>query len=285
VIILQALTQALNEIKFMIPMQILQKAFLDISYLGYNNYSIDDAIVNNVLRAKVLPDCNMLGGQTMVIDVSQCGVNPIEVGSNVITVPKHLTGGRSIVSVISVVHVTQGMLAALSAGGPGVTNSVMGNSGCCDSNNGSPVTTALTNLYNSGNNLPVISSAVAEIIGENIVHVRNLPIGVKVGMGMICVVANDENMSNIQPRSVYDFKKLCVLACKAYIYNKLLVNTDIGEFKAGASLGVIKSIIESYSDAAQMYDDFLRQKWVKIAYTNDKFKYSRLIARTTGQRG
>lgn len=282
---MNAISQSLSDIKFFIPMQILQKAFLDISYLGYNNYSIDESIINNVIRSKVLADCNMLGGQTMIIDVAQCSVNPYEVGSNVITVPKSLTGGRSIVSVISVVHVTQGMLAALSAGGPGVTNTVMGGGNCCSTNTGSPVMTALTNLYNTGNNLPVISSAVAEIIGENVVHVRNMPIGVKVGMGLICVVANDENLSNIQPRSVYDFKKLCVLACKAYIYNKLLINVDVGEFKAGASLGVMKSIIDSYSDAAQQYDDFLRAKWVKIAFTNDRLKYNRLIARTTGQRG
>lgn len=281
---MNAISQSLEEIKFHIPMQILQKAFLDTSYLGYNNYSIDDSITTHVLKAKVLPDCNLLGGQTMIIDVSKCYVNSYEVGSNVITVPKHLTGGRSIVSAISVVHVTQGMLAALSAGGPGVTNTNMGQGDCCTLNNGSPVTTAITNLYNVGNNLPVISSAVIEIIGENVVHVRNLPIGVKVGMALICVVANDENLSNIQPRSVYDFKKLCVIATKAYIYNKLIVNLDVGEFKAGASLGVIKSIVEGYSDAAQMYDDMLRQKWVKIAYTNDKLKYSRLIARTTGAR-
>lgn len=282
---MNAISQALQEIKFHIPMPILQKTFLDTSYLGFNNYSIDDAITTHVLKAKVLPDCNLLGGQTVIIDVSKCFVNAYEVGSNVITVPKDQTAGRSIVSVISVVHVTQGMLAALSAGGPGVTNTNMGSGDCCTLNNGSPVMTALTNMYNAGNNLPVISSAVVEIIGENVVHVRNLPIGVKVGMALICVIANDENMSNIQPRSVYDFKKLCVLACKAYIYNKLLVNVDIGEFKAGASLGVIKSVIESYSDAAIMYDEFLRQKWVKIAYTNDKLKYSRLIARTTGPRG
>lgn len=282
---MNAISQSLQEIKFHIPMQILQKAFLDTSYLGYNNYSIDDAITTHVLKAKVLADCNLLGGQTVIIDVSKCYVNAYEVGANVITVPKNLTGGRSIVSVISVVHVTQGMLAALSAGGPGMTYTNMGNDNCCNgANSGSPITTAITNLYNVGNNLPVISSAVIEIIGENVVHVRNLPIGVKVGMALICVVANDENMSNIQPRSVYDFKKLCVLATKAYIYNKLIVNLDVGEFKAGASLGVIKSIVESYSDAAQMYDDMLRQKWVKIAYTNDKLKYSRLIARTTGQR-
>ncbi len=283
---MNAISQSLQEIKFHIPMQVLQKAFLDTSYLGYNNYSIDDAITTHVLKGKVLPDCNLLGGQTVIIDLAQCYVNAYEVGANIITVPKNLTGGRSIVSVISVVHVTQGMLAMLAGGGagPGFTNTNMDSQGCCNANNGSAVTTAITNLYNVGNNLPVISSAVVEILGENVVHVRNLPIGVKVGMALICVVANDENMSNIQPRSVYDFKKLCVLAAKAYIYNKLIVNLDVGEFKAGASLGVIKSIVESYSDSAQMYDDMLRQKWVKIAYTNDKLKYSRLIARTTGGR-
>ena len=279
-----AIQTALNQIKFAIPMQILQRAFIDQSYFSHNPYSIDDNILTNVIRSKVMQDCNLLGGTTIVIDVAQCSTRTVDSMTKVITVPKSVTAGRSIVSVINVSYVTAGLLAALSAGGPGFTNTNVSSSSCCGANSNSPIQNALTNLYNVGNSLPVISTAIAEIIGENVVLVKNLPISIGMGLGLICVVANDENMSNLQPRSIYDFSKLCVLATKAYIYNKLIIEIDIGQYKAGASLGVIRNIIEEYKDAHEQYNDFLTTVWTKVAYTNDKMKYNRLLMRTTGQR-
>jgi hypothetical protein len=66
------------------------------------------------------------------------------------------------------------------------------------------------------------------------------------------------------------------------IYNTYTVQLDIGELRGGQNLGKIKEIIDSYADAEQNYEDYLKEKWAKIAIMNDGERWLRALRMQIG---
>jgi hypothetical protein len=97
-----------------------------------------------------------------------------------------------------------------------------------------------------------------------------------------CLLAYDASMSQIQIGSILDFTELAVLGTKAYIYNAYKVPLDEGKVKGGFELGSFREIVESYSDAREQYNEYLRTIWRKVAYMNDRESYERLIRAQVG---
>jgi hypothetical protein len=131
------------------------------------------------------------------------------------------------------------------------------------------------------NKIPVTSTAQVEVIAENTVSIKD-SLRLVSSMYLRCTLANDENLTNINPRSYPYFTKLVEYATKAYIYNDLIVKIGSNELQGGFELGVSKSIIESYSDAEQNYQDYLENTWRRVAFMNDKPAHRRLITAMMG---
>ena len=89
-------------------------------------------------------------------------------------------------------------------------------------------------------------------------------------------LSKDKNMSHLQKGSYLDFGKLCVVAAKIYIYNKLIIKLDEGYVLGGHNISVIKSKIESYEDAIEKYEELL-EEWFKIEFMNDTTAYREFI--------
>lgn len=257
------IVKSLDEIKFRIPKEILNQVFRDKSFhFRATPISIDEQILSKVIRSRVLVDCNLVGGTETILALDGVPFERVDTYVTVYHIPKDLTQGRSIMSVLSVSYMTPGMMAmapAMQGFNPGsVTAPLMAGQAMMD----------------AMSHLPICSTAKAQLIGENTVMIRD--IAPPVGYSYIrCILANDENMSHIQMRSITPFCKLVELACKSFIYNEYIVTLDQGQLYGGHDLGKIKEIIESYSEAEEQYQEFLTQKWQAISFMNDRESFER----------
>ncbi len=264
---MSAIAKALDEIKFTIPMQVLRVAFQEEQYSWRRMpISMDEQILNRVLRPRVLVDCNLVGGITVNIPLD--GITPayIDNYSSVYEVPKDLTQNRSIVSVLSVGYMPYA--AAFNTAGLGY-----GNVAPTSMND---ITSAAQRVADSLSGVPPVSNAHVSLIGENTVLLRD-QFRVTSAYILRCILSNDENMNNISTRSWHAFAKLCQLAVKSFIYNTMLVKMDQAYLQGGQELGAFKSYVETLSDSEEMYQTHLREVWQVTAFVNDTYAYDRFL--------
>lgn len=259
---MNALRKALDDIKFVIPRAVLDTVFVK----RHQNYkvapvSLDEHILNAVIRPRVHIDTNLTGGAEILVSLE--GI-PGEETSNtdmVYLIPKNRTQNRSIMSVLNVTYVdAQAMAAAGQFASCGV----------------SAEQTASQALLDAVSPLPMISTGRITLIGENTVLIRD-SIRIPSNSYLRCIIAHDEAMNHIQPRSYKGYCKLVEYAVKSYIYNEYIVEMDMGELRGGHNLGKFKEIIEGYSDAEELYQTYLIEKWAKIERQNDREGHNRFL--------
>ncbi len=244
---MNAVVNAIQNIRNHIPLEILNLAFTDPR--SYNMESLDERILSNVIRHRVLVDCNVVGGVTTTLKIKQGTINYHSQDGFVVYFPKTTTNNKSIISATSLIssqHIHTSSTLAFSGG---VFQQGM---------------KMVENMSTHG----IILSSKLEIIGENTIFVHeNLPnldsLTLKV------TLENDINMTNINNRSFLDFSTLCILATKAYIYNKMIINLDKGYLHTGHELGMVKQIIDSYETGNEEYLDFLKNTWMAVAFMNN----------------
>ena len=258
---MNAITYAINNIRHSIPLEVLQLAFGESEGTFSGAVGLDDLITTRVLRPKILVDCNLLGGVSRQILISQCSVRRI-VDGWVITVPKELTDNRSIINVTDILS--------------GVTRTTGGSQGANVVGTANPLA-AIPDMHNPP---MVIPTTRLELLADNIVLVKSDIQIISNGV-LSCNIENDNNLNNISPRSYTPFAKLVLLGVKAYIYNTLSIRVGQGYIYNGHELGVIGETINNYVDAHEMYEEFLEYKWGKISFMNDKSKMSSYITGIT----
>ena len=271
---MNAIGKAINDLKFTIPREILDKAFIDRDwvYRFTENTNVDEQIRLKVVQPRVLIDTSLVGGKQFVIPLNGLNLQTYDNLTTVVHVPKSVTNNRSILTVLDVAFVSAAMLNQ-QAGGYGAMQP--GNPADCGATDNGALMSAMTSVMNSGGKIPIVSTADVQLVGENTVMIRGVTI--VQNMFLRCMLTNDEELNDIHPRSIIDFSKLVELAVKSYIYNKLIVKLDTGEILGGSVLGIFKNIIESYADAEANYKDYLEQKWAKIAFMNDHTTYRRYL--------
>lgn len=260
------IVKAIQDLKFKIPMELLQVAFQRDEWNHYyNNISLDEQIRIKVINPRVLFDCNMVGGQQVLISLE--GLAPLSATQNMIVyrIPAERVGNRSIVSVLSISYTphdtmfgTMGELTAFAS--PLSMNSVAN---------------VTQRISDSVSLAPVVSNAQVELIGHNTIAIHENRITSTYFLR--CLVENEENLNNIKPRTFYNISKLVELAVKSYIYNKLIVRIDQAYLQGGQELGRIKEIVDSYSDSEELYQTYLKEVMSKVLLMNDHTSYSRLI--------
>lgn len=261
------LATALNRLRFTIPIEILQYAFQPPTYgIGRSMYSLDELIMANVIRPRVMIDCKIVGGMEMYI--SMAGI-PMERPDDITTVyriPKSRTQGKSILSVLNITF-----------SDPTLTSSY-------DSASLSQSTTmqrgfqAMTDAMGT---IPLVSSAGVQLIAENAIMFKD-NIVLTANMYLRCLMEDDPTMSHISIRSYNAFGELVEHAVKAHIYNTTKIRLDKGALSGGQELGSIKEVIDEYKDSYQIYADYLKTKWAKIAMINDREQYNRHLRTMVG---
>lgn len=270
---MMAVSKALEEIKFRIPKPILDAVFIQRTQQWRQTpVSIDEHILTTVVRPRVLVDCNLIGGTEAMISLQGLPADQINsdgtaIGNayaftTVYRIPKAATQGRSIISVLNVTFSSGQSYSSSYAG--------MANQG------GNAMLQAGSAVMDAMSPIPVTSTAKVQLIGENVVMVKDNVI-MPANAFLRCVLANDENMSHLQLKSYRDFSNLVTLAVKAYIYNEYIIQMDLGELHGGQVLGRFKEVIDGYADAEELYQEYLTSKWQKIALMNDSESFTRLL--------
>jgi hypothetical protein len=264
---MNALRKALDDIKFVIPRTVLDTVFVK-RHTGFRMAapSLDEQILNEVIRPRVYIDTNLVGGAEILVSLEGLSGEEVSTTDMVYRIPKNRTQNRSIMSVLNITYVdAQSMAAAGQYASCGV----------------SAEQSAAQALLDAVSPLPLISTARATLVGENVVLIRD-SIRIPSNSYLRCVVAHDEAMSHIQPRSYKAFCKLVEYAVKSYIYNEYIVELDMGELRGGHNLGKFKDIVEGYVDAEELYQTYIAEKWAKVSFQNDRESLTRWLKLTIG---
>ena len=265
--------KAISEIKYQIPIELLDAVFnpSGSAWKAGKVAGLDDQILSLVIKPRVMLDCSLLGGSETIISLTGLPRVQNDDGSFVVRIPKDRTDGRSIISATSVIY--SSMASAVSAYGTLGYGNVSTAYSRVDA---SALTTNMSKLTTSYDNIPQVGSANVTLIGENAVLIRDQFTGSQ-DLSLRCIVAYDENMSALKPGSYFAFCDLCVMAVKSFIHNRMIVRMDVDQLLYGQPIGAFKSVVENYSDADQNYRDFLRERWRKIAILNDDIRTNRLV--------
>lgn len=268
--------KSISDVKYAIPKAVLQAAFMD-RYITPTplGASLDSQIEHLVIRPRVMVDCDLVGGTQTTISLDNLPQEDAGNNTIVIRIPKSLTQGKRIITVLSFNYTNSAQM--LGYNGYGMAGAGMQYS----PGDNTVVNTLMSNLVASMDRIPVTSTTNVRLIAENTIAVQD---GLRLTQGgsLLCMLANDDNMANIHPRSYHHFSQLVTWAVKAYVYNTLIVELDVGALKGGFQLGVIKTIIDGYSDSEQGYQDYLRDTWRQVALMNDSNSYRRLLRAVMG---
>jgi hypothetical protein len=261
------LTKALNDVKFSIPFEVLRVAFRD-EFANWRNapVSLDTQIMDKVIKPRVLIDCNLVGGTQAIVNLEGLPSRFVDNFSYIYVIPPDRVANKEILSILSV-----GYLPHAGSFGFGSGMHTLG-----PPTGSSDFTTAGQRVMDSVSSMPVVSSASCDLIGYNTVIIRDSQ-RLSATYNLRCVLANDENLSNINPRSHLAFTMLCTLAVKSYIYNKLIIAMDQAFLSGGQELGSMKNYIEGLADSEQMYRDYITNVWRDVAFHNDHQSLERFI--------
>lgn len=260
--------KALQDLRFNIPLPILEKAFLKRPVpAALNATSLEYRIRTEVIVGRVLPDTDLIGGSTVLIQLTSLIPQIWDQFTAVYKVPKHLTQNRTITSILNVSYGDYSYSAALN-------NGQQYNSAMLD---------ATQAVLASNTPIPVISTANVDIIGDNTLLIRD-NVFIPSNTYLRCMIGSDENLSHISPTSIPAFSKLVLLATKAYIYNSLVIDIDMAELHGGVALGRFKEIIDGYADANELYEIHRNTVWRRVMQFNDPQTASRYHKAVMGGR-
>ncbi len=262
-----AISKALDEIKYSIPSEVLKVAFKD-DFANWRQApsGIDNQIMNKVIRPRVFIDANLQGGTMVILDLSSLPVKYIDNHTFIYEIPQDRINYREIVSVLSL-----GYLPAAGGFGFGSYNQpFMAPDAMND------FTTAGQRVMDAASAIPVVSTATAELVGFNTVLIRDSQ-RLTASYTLRCMIGNEQNLTNINPRSWNHFSQLCILAVKSFIYNTMIIKLDQAFLVGGQELGAMKNYIESLVDSEQMYQTYLTDTWSGVAFMNDQPSFERFL--------
>lgn len=265
------LVKILDEIKFTIPNKILKEAFKeDHSYRSRNApFSLDNEIKRKVLNPRFLVDCDLVGGQEAIINLFDLKPNFIDYFSMVYDIPPDRLNYKPIMSSLSISNLPY----------PG--SGVLTSPGSVGNSFGGPVldtANAANMVMNSNSMIPDVSTSRVDIIGDNTIMVRNNQ-RVSAAYQFRCILANDPELQNINPRYIKRFAAGAILCVKSYIYNTLRVDIDSGFLTGGQELGYIKEYVDGLADYETMYQEFLSTVLRKVSLMNNSVEHERFLKR------
>lgn len=260
------ISYALKQLRYSIPIEILEKVFVSSIWHRANQpISLDARIREDVIEDRVLPDCNLKYGQQMTISLIDLPKEQVDLFMWVYRIPKFKTQGRTIVRALNV-SFGDGTYVGTTSVAPMQGNALL---------------EAATGVFNAASPIPIVSTANVQIIGENVILIQD-NMALPVNVYLRCWVENDANMNHIQPTSYSKFAEMVELAVKAHIWVKCQIPMDRAFIFSGAELGRFGSIIDSYAEANEMYKTFREERWGKIAIMNDRIAHDRIIRRNLG---
>ena len=253
-------------IKFGIPKPILNMTFL--SRLARDHYTLDtleSRIREEVIQPRIFVDCNLVHGTQMDIPLAKCEKIMGNYYTTTWRIPKTLTQGKRITSVLEVTSAAGSMISA-DAGMSNTSGGVYTSTMTGHSTIGA-VAAAGRQMQRSVMPIQVVSNALCYLVGDNTVLIKD-SVMVPATMMLRVLVENDDNFNHIQPAWYPTFYELVAIAVKSYIYNNLTIEQDNVFIMSGGELNKFKEIVDSYADMEEIYSEKL-EEWYKTALLND----------------
>lgn len=278
------LTHVCKRIKSAIPPQILSRFMRpmkhgQVRHDPFGMANIDNYIIEKIIYGRVVPDCDILdgGAAEALIPLAGLPIERIDKDKYIIYIPRHLTNGRSIVSALALV------LYGVENTGNGFGSMMMGmsrfgNNGCQNSNNLGPIN-AIGKAYQP---LAYTQTTNVKIVDEDTVLVEDIMMP-SPNSYLRCMLSHDKELTSISMPAWRYFADLCILATKSYIYNNFIIDIDMAELVGGQEIGRFKDIIESYSDAEELYNNYLDEKWRKVQFMADEARHTRYLKQLVGR--
>lgn len=276
------ITKAINEVKYRIPKAILEKVFIDGSryYRSTMAASIDEQIETLVLRPRVLVDCNLIGGQLDLVPLDGLTFERPLQYTTVIHIPGSRLHGRTINSALNVSFFNSAAIAGYAAAGVMGMGQFAGGTSSYGTDN-SAAMGAAAGVMSAFDKIPMVSTSRVKLIAHNTICIYD-GVNIPANSYLRCILSYDDQMSSLPMRAYKHFSQLVEYAVKAYIYNELVINLDQGELVYGQTIGVFKTIVESYADANQNYADFMRDSMEAVLFMSDENQYLRYVKLVTG---
>lgn len=264
---------ALNDLRHKIPEEVLRLTFSSRPFGHVPNrwqsdmqlQSIDAGVRDKIIEGRVNIDCNLHGSLQIAVDLSSISYEMVDNSTKVFRIPREITQNRNIVSVQSLHYYDSSIMSSYS--------------GASD-----PIGSAINDLYRAATNMPIVSTANCQYLGENVVLVSDTSEVYSASFVLICTIENDSEMSDLNPGAYQIYSQLVEYATKAYIYMNLGLSLDQGFLSGGLELGRLREIVDSYADANELYMTLYTERWGKTAFTNDRQRMSRYISGMFGRR-
>lgn len=229
-----------------IPPEILRYAFFQNTGIGEMRANIDWMIRSSIIDGWVMKDCNVLGGVECFIDITGCKQEHYP-GGTLVKISDSQTGGKIITSVLGV---------SFSMGS--YYQSAMGNE-----------------IVNAVDGPNLMGSCRVWVVGDNTVYFEG---GLLSTMRWLrVVVENDKDFGNISDKSLTMLGELCLLACRAFIYNNKIIDAENQVVIQGLPMGRLTDIINEWSNAADDYRELRDTKLRRMLFLNDGYAKNRHI--------
>ncbi len=229
-----------------IPAEILDLAFR--SEVRDSNRSLDALIKEKVIVDIVLMNTNLYTGKISKITLQEEWLKDVNTQENYIAItgdysiydiPPEARENRDIVHTIDVSYPT---MAAFSAHFP------------LQNLDGRSVASSASESLMSMTRTPGVYTPAVQLTGNNIIRLEP-PMATHIDWILTCFLAIDQNFNNISPNMIKPLSQMTEYACKAYIYNKLKIRLNQGMLVGGQTLESIKSIVDGYENAGEMFDE------------------------------
>lgn len=273
---MDAITYALTAIRRNIPVALLEAGLnIDIPPDARYITSLDEKIVTRIIRGIVLMDSNVINGIEMIISLDGVQYKQDNYFNGIFHVPFERTNGRYIINVLGVGSIAMTGANGYLGGMPQLPVSGTGGGSCCF--NPTYMSNQANRIYNSHKGTFSDYNPNCSLIGPNTILVAGMRFFSGNSLGARVNIENDDNFNNLSPKSFRFLGEACVLATKAYLYNKLIIEMGSGYLQGGQELGPFMSTVERYDSAMEDYNTFLTEIWGKVLFQNDQMKKNKFI--------
>lgn len=228
---MDVITYGLSKIHKSIPKQVLDLRYNFISDVYTNtNKNITDIVI----KGDVLVDLNLISCNQKVVRVNDLEFLREYGDSKIYNVPLSLTNGLPIMDVIGVIDTE---LVA--------------------------VNTSINEQFGGVNAQTTVR---AYLVNRHTVSISNEFFSNDGYLEL--TLAYDERMKEIMPNSYPVIAEAFILATKADIYNELVITMDEGALYYGYDISSIRTEIEKYSDARELYEAHKEETVAKVLFMN-----------------
>lgn len=271
---INAINIGLGRIHQRIPKEILELAFSSDTLDGYMS-----RLRKEVFDDFIIVDCNIGGGKTVQIELKRSWEEETTDGKIAFyRIPPEARDNRDIIEVHRIQHNIYGGIAAA-----GVEGDLVGYVGIPTSvyDHGSAIQFSMSDMLESKTgiggfpykpNVPIVEVVSGDLIRLSPPNYRTID------WLLICRLAFDREMTNLNSDAIDVFGNLAVLACQMKCYTNLIVKMDTGMKEFGSDVPAIRDLVSNWGDLNDTYHEmknkFLRACSLDIQRISAIIKYA-----------